>query len=103
MSKHTFDNGALSNGAVLHYGHAGAPNVAVIQAGDMVLLDMVGWCYVKPVLHAPGFRQLILKYDKLLSRFSSIPTCAPETWGANTTATLLISLSPCPLVGTTND
>lgn len=30
----------LAVGAVLHYGHAGAPNQRQTQATDMVLLDM---------------------------------------------------------------
>jgi Xaa-Pro dipeptidase len=32
--------GAGPNGAVLHYGHAGAPNDGVIRDGQMMLLDM---------------------------------------------------------------
>ena len=32
--------GSGENGAVLHYGHAGAPNEKTIQDGDMCLFDM---------------------------------------------------------------
>jgi len=32
--------GCGTNGSILHYGHAGAPNDGIIQPGDMCLLDM---------------------------------------------------------------
>ena len=32
--------GSGANGSVLHYGHAGAPNVKMIEDGDICLLDM---------------------------------------------------------------
>ena len=32
--------GTGSNGAILHYGHAGAPNDRILQDGDMMVLDM---------------------------------------------------------------
>jgi len=39
------------NGAVLHYGHAGAPNDKLIRDGDMCLFDMGGeyYCYASDI------------------------------------------------------
>jgi len=39
------------NGAVLHYGHAGAPNDRHVQDGDMCLFDMGGeyYCYASDI------------------------------------------------------
>ncbi|KAL3860556.1 hypothetical protein ACJMK2_010672 [Sinanodonta woodiana] len=43
--------GSGENGAVLHYGHAGAPNAKQINDGDMCLLDMGGeyYCYASDI------------------------------------------------------
>ncbi|XP_033095698.1 xaa-Pro dipeptidase-like isoform X2 [Anneissia japonica] len=43
--------GSGKNGAVLHYGHAGAPNDKVINDGDMCLFDMGGeyYCYASDI------------------------------------------------------
>ncbi|KAK3086899.1 hypothetical protein FSP39_025174 [Pinctada imbricata] len=43
--------GSGENGAVLHYGHAGAPNAKQLQDGDMCLLDMGGeyYCYTSDI------------------------------------------------------
>ncbi|KAL4234605.1 hypothetical protein ACF0H5_006246 [Mactra antiquata] len=43
--------GSGENGAVLHYGHAGAPNAKQVNDGDMCLLDMGGeyYCYASDI------------------------------------------------------
>ena len=43
--------GSGENGAVLHYGHAGAPNDKVVHDGDMCLFDMGGeyYCYASDI------------------------------------------------------
>jgi len=49
MWLHVFISG--TNCAVLHYGHAGAPNDRAIQDGDMCLFDMGGeyYCYASDI------------------------------------------------------
>mgnify|MGYP001199320460 CR=1 FL=1 len=42
LSSYTSICATGKNGAVLHYGHAGAPNDAEVRDGDMVLCDMGG-------------------------------------------------------------
>lgn len=43
--------GTGENGAVLHYGHAGAPNSKTVKDGDMCLFDMGGeyYCYASDI------------------------------------------------------
>ena len=45
LSSYTSICATGKNGAVLHYGHAGAPNDAEVRDGDMVLCDMGGEYY----------------------------------------------------------
>lgn len=46
------------NGAVLHYGHAGAPNDRALRGGDMLLLDM-GAEYNRYTSGAVGLRAVL--------------------------------------------
>uniref|UniRef100_A0A5K3EHT0 Peptidase_M24 domain-containing protein n=1 Tax=Mesocestoides corti TaxID=53468 RepID=A0A5K3EHT0_MESCO len=68
--------------AVLHYGHAGAPNDHLIQDGDMCLLDMGGeyYCYCSDItcsfpVNGKFTADQRLIYNAVLSAVTAVTSC----------------------------
>lgn len=54
LLSYTAISGSGKNSAVLHYGHAGAPNNKLIEDGDMILVDMGAelHCYASDITNS---------------------------------------------------